>query len=127
MVAGTEMEHEDVISVLRKAHGSNQGLFNNAAQAFNHAFYWNCMKPNGGGKPTGKLAELIDKSFGSYDEFKTQFINAGTLIPPLQYLDWNVLLIIVCLLQRRCYGVWIRLGLARVHACWSQGHQDHWC
>jgi Fe-Mn family superoxide dismutase len=71
------MEGLDVVSILRKAYGTNQGLFNNAAQAYNHAFYWNCMKPNGGGKPTGKLAELIDTSFGSYDEFKTQFINAG--------------------------------------------------
>lgn len=78
MVAGTDMEHDDVVTVLRKAHGSNQGLFNNAAQAWNHSFYWNCMKPNGGGKPSGKLADLIDKSFGSYDEFKAQFLNAGS-------------------------------------------------
>merc|ERR1719231_1916513 len=60
------MEKEDVITILRKAKESgNQGLFNNAAQSFNHAFYWDCMKPNGGGKPTGKVAELIDTAFGS--------------------------------------------------------------
>ena len=58
MVAGTELEGKDVITVLRKAYGTNQGLFNNAAQSYNHAFYWDCMKPNGGGKPTGKLAQV---------------------------------------------------------------------
>jgi Fe-Mn family superoxide dismutase len=57
--------------------GSNQGLFNNAAQVFNHSFYWDCMKPNGGGKPTGKIGALIDKYFGSYDNFRTEFSNAG--------------------------------------------------
>ena len=77
MVAGTEMEKDDVITVLRKAYGNNQALFNNAAQAFNHAFYWDCMKPNGGGKPTGKLAELINKSFGSFEKFREEFANAG--------------------------------------------------
>ena len=41
------------------------------------AFYWDCMKPNGGGKPTGKLATLIDRDFGSYDKFRTEFVNAG--------------------------------------------------
>jgi Fe-Mn family superoxide dismutase len=57
--------------------GKNQALFNNAAQSYNHAFYWDCMKPNGGGKPTGKLATLIDKYFGSYDKFRAEFVNAG--------------------------------------------------
>ena len=41
------------------------------------AFYWDCMKPNGGGRPTGKLATLIDRDFGSYDKFRTEFVNAG--------------------------------------------------
>jgi superoxide dismutase, Fe-Mn family len=77
MIAGTELEGKDVITVLRAAYGKNQGLFNNAAQSFNHAFYWNCMKPNGGGKPTGKLAELIDRDFGSFDKFREEFYNAG--------------------------------------------------
>ena len=77
MIKGTPMEKEDLVSIIRQAHGTNQGLFNNAAQSWNHAFYWNCMKPNGGGKPSGKLAELIDKSFGSYDKFRTEFANAG--------------------------------------------------
>ena len=77
MIKGTPMEKEDIVTIIRKAHGTNQGLFNNAAQSWNHAFYWNCMKPNGGGKPSGKLAELIDKSFGSYDKFRAEFVNAG--------------------------------------------------
>jgi superoxide dismutase, Fe-Mn family len=77
MVTGTELEGKDVITVLRAAYGKNQGLFNNAAQCFNHAFYWNCMKPNGGGKPTGKLADLIDKYFGSFEKFREEFVNAG--------------------------------------------------
>eukprot|EP01041_Mallomonas_annulata_P009931 gene9931-20653_t len=77
MVKGTELEDADVITVLRSAYGKNQGLFNNAAQSYNHAFYWECMKPNGGGKPTGKLAQLIDSSFGDFDKFRAEFINAG--------------------------------------------------
>ncbi len=77
MIAGTEMEGEDVVTILRKAHGTNQGLFNNAAQSYNHAFYWQCMKPNGGGRPTGRLATLIDAQFGSFEEFRLQFVTAG--------------------------------------------------
>jgi superoxide dismutase, Fe-Mn family len=48
-------------------------VFNNAAQIWNHTFYWNSMKPNGGGKPTGRMAQKIDEAFGNYDEFKKQF------------------------------------------------------
>ena len=77
MIAGTDMEKDDVVTILRKAFGTNQGLFNNAAQSYNHAFYWDCMKPNGGGKPTGKLAEMIDRDFGGYDKFRAEFVNAG--------------------------------------------------
>ncbi|MBD1849401.1 superoxide dismutase [Leptolyngbya sp. GB1-A1] len=57
---------------------SQSGLFNNAAQAWNHTFYWNCMKPNGGGTPTGALLDKINADFGSYDAFKEQFVTAGT-------------------------------------------------
>ena len=77
MIAGTDMEKDDVVTILRKAYGTNQALFNNAAQSWNHAFYWECMKPGGGGKPSGKLATLIDRDFGSFDKFRTEFINAG--------------------------------------------------
>ncbi|MCA8915814.1 MAG: superoxide dismutase [Fe] [Planctomycetes bacterium] len=53
------------------------GLFNNAAQVWNHTFYWNCMKPNGGGAPEGKLAEAINEAFGSFDKFKEEFSAAA--------------------------------------------------
>jgi superoxide dismutase, Fe-Mn family len=55
----------------------NQGLFNNAAQVWNHSFYWNCMKANGGGAPTGRVAELIDQQFGSYQAFRQLFEDAA--------------------------------------------------
>lgn len=53
-------------------------VFNNAAQAWNHAFFWKCMSPSGGGCPTGDLATAIDHDFGGYDVFKTQFSDAAT-------------------------------------------------
>lgn len=72
------MENADVISIVRAAKASgNQGLFNNSAQAWNHDFYWKCMKPGGGGAPTGRVADLINSSFGSYENFRAEFENAG--------------------------------------------------
>ena len=56
---------------------SSAGIFNNAAQIWNHTFYWKSMKPNGGGEPTGKLLEAIKKDFGSYAEFKGKFQDAA--------------------------------------------------
>jgi superoxide dismutase, Fe-Mn family len=53
------------------------GIFNNAAQVWNHTFYWHCMKPNGGGEPAGELKSLIDQAFGSYDAFKAEFKQAA--------------------------------------------------
>jgi Fe-Mn family superoxide dismutase len=70
LIVGTEFENADLESIVRKAQG---GLFNNAAQVWNHTFYWNCLKPNGGGAPTGKLADAINAAFGSFDAFKTEF------------------------------------------------------
>jgi Fe-Mn family superoxide dismutase len=67
---------EDVIMASAK-DTSKAGIFNNAAQVWNHTFYWNSMKPNGGGAPTGKLAQMIDKDFGSFDKFKEAFKQAG--------------------------------------------------
>ena len=55
---------------------STGGVFNNAAQVWNHSFFWNCMKPAGGGKPTGELASMIDRDFGGYDKFKEAFAKA---------------------------------------------------
>ena len=62
---------EDVIKT------SSGGIFNNAAQVWNHTFYWHCLSPNGGGEPTGKLAEALNKSFGSFSAFKEQFTQAA--------------------------------------------------
>ena len=73
MTKGTEMENWDVVQILRAAYGTNQVLFNNAAQSWNHAFYWNCMKAGGGGAPSGRIGALIDEAFGSYANFRTQF------------------------------------------------------
>ncbi len=56
---------------------SKSGIFNNAAQAWNHTFYWNSMKPNGGGQPSGDLAEKIQANFGSFEEFIEAFKTAG--------------------------------------------------
>ncbi len=70
LIAGTEFENADLETIVRKSQG---GLFNNAAQVWNHTFYWNCLKPNGGGAPTGKLAEAIDAAFGSFEAFKAEF------------------------------------------------------
>jgi len=70
LIKGTEFEAMDLESIVRKSQG---GMFNNAAQVWNHTFYWNCLKPNGGGEPTGALAEAINKAFGSFAAFKEQF------------------------------------------------------
>jgi len=70
MIEGTEFADLDLEAIVRKSQG---GMFNNAAQVWNHTFYWSCLKPNGGGEPTGKLAEAITKSFGSFAAFKEQF------------------------------------------------------
>lgn len=55
----------------------NSPIFNNAAQHWNHSFFWNCMSPNGGGAPKGKILELIEKNFGSYESFKEQFTRSA--------------------------------------------------
>lgn len=74
LVPGTEFEGKDLESIIKSSSG---GIFNNAAQVWNHDFFWQSMKPAGGGKPVGKLAEMIDKSFGSYEAFATAFQTTG--------------------------------------------------
>ena len=59
------------------SYQDNVGLFNNVAQSYNHAFYWKCMKPNGGGVPGGMLADAIKKDFGSYDTVRKEMENAA--------------------------------------------------
>jgi Fe-Mn family superoxide dismutase len=80
LIAGTEYEKMDEISIIKKTAGDNSkvGIFNNVAQAWNHAFYWKCMRANGGGKPSGLVAQKIEKNFGSYEKFVEEFKNAGT-------------------------------------------------
>jgi len=79
LVAGTDLEDkslEDTITAVAGDAGK-AGVFNNAAQVWNHSFYWQCMKPVGGGQPTGALAEKINADFGSYEAFVEQFKTAG--------------------------------------------------
>ena len=67
LVKGTDLESADLETAIRAAwKDKNTALFNNAAQIWNHTFYWNSMSPKGGGKPSGKLAEAIDRDFGSF-------------------------------------------------------------
>ncbi len=70
LVPGTEFEGKSLEEIIMNA---SAGIFNNAAQVWNHTFYWNCLSPNGGGEPSGALAEAINGAFGSFDEFKKQF------------------------------------------------------
>ena len=70
MIEGTEFADMPLEDIIRKSQG---GMFNNAAQIWNHTFYWNCLKPAGGGEPSGKLADAIAKAFGGFDKFKEQF------------------------------------------------------
>ncbi|MDX1739404.1 MAG: superoxide dismutase, partial [Alphaproteobacteria bacterium] len=78
LVEGTENADKSLEEIIMDSAGdaSKAGLFNNAAQIWNHTFYWNCMAPNGGGAPSGELAAKIDAAFGSYDAFKEQFKQA---------------------------------------------------
>jgi len=79
LVAGTEFENATLEDIIRKTAGKADrvNLFNNAAQVFNHTFYWNSMKPGGGGPPHGKIAEKINESFGSYQKFVEAFSAAA--------------------------------------------------
>ena len=79
LVAGTPMEGQSLEEVVHASakDASKAGIFNNAAQVWNHTFYWHSMKPGGGGKPHGKVAELIERDFGSYDAFREAFSKAG--------------------------------------------------
>jgi len=70
MIKGTEFENLGLDDIVKKASG---GMFNNAAQVWNHTFYWNSLSPRGGGEPSGKLADAIKKTFGSFQQFKDQF------------------------------------------------------
>ncbi len=77
LVDGTPHADAPLEDVIRASAGQNPGVFNNAAQVWNHTFYWHSMKPGGGGAPTGAIADKINADFGSYDAFKTAFAQAG--------------------------------------------------
>ena len=75
MVEGTDFENSSLEEVIM---GSEAAVFNNSAQVWNHTFYWSCMAPDGGGAPTGEVAEAINSAFGSYDTFVEKFKEAAT-------------------------------------------------
>ena len=70
LIVGTEFETLSLEEIIKKSSG---GIFNNAAQVWNHTFYWNGLKPNGGGEPSGALADAINRDFGSFATFKEKF------------------------------------------------------
>jgi len=77
LIAGSEFENTSLEEIIKKASG---GIFNNAAQVWNHTFYWNCISPKGGGEPTGGLANTITNQFGSFTQFKDKFTNAAVTL-----------------------------------------------
>lgn len=70
LISGTEFESLSLEEIIKKSTGP---IFNNAAQVWNHTFYWNCLAPSAGGEPTGKLADAINDTFGSFANFKEKF------------------------------------------------------
>lgn len=80
LIRDTDLDSADLETIIKSVAGdpSKAGHFNNAAQVWNHTFYWNSMKPNGGGKPAGDLLKKIEADFGSYEEFAAQFKTAAT-------------------------------------------------
>jgi Fe-Mn family superoxide dismutase len=74
LIPGTEFEGKTLEEIIKTSTG---GVFNNAAQIWNHTFYWNCLAPNAGGQPTGAVAAEIDAAFGSFEEFKAQFTDSA--------------------------------------------------
>jgi superoxide dismutase, Fe-Mn family len=80
MIAGSDLEQESLEAIIRKTAGdaSKAGIFNNTAQVWNHSFYWQCLKPGGGGAPTGAVAAKIRAVWGSYDKFVEELKTAGT-------------------------------------------------
>jgi Fe-Mn family superoxide dismutase len=77
LIIGTPFENASLDDIVMKA---GAGIFNNGAQVWNHTFYWNCMKPQGGGEPTGTLSAAIIKNFGSFAEFREKFSAAAATL-----------------------------------------------
>ena len=76
-IKGTELETKSMAEIFGQMSSYSVAIRNNGGGYWNHEMFWNCMKPNGGGSPTGKLADAIKTSFGSFDDFKKQFADAG--------------------------------------------------
>ncbi|MGV8900447.1 MAG: superoxide dismutase [Burkholderiaceae bacterium] len=74
LIKGTEFENASLEDIIRKASG---GLFNNAAQVWNHSFYWNCLTPQASGAPSGALADAINAKWGTFDKFKEEFTKSA--------------------------------------------------
>jgi Fe-Mn family superoxide dismutase len=79
LIEGTDLAGETLENIIKKTAGDTAkvGIFNNAAQVWNHSFYWQCMKPKGGGAPQGPIAEKIHADFGSFEKFAEEIKNAG--------------------------------------------------
>lgn len=78
LLEGAGLEGKSLEELVIATHAQGVGpLFNNVGQHYNHSFFWNCLAPNGGGVPTGELADKINDAFGSFDAFKTEFVNGG--------------------------------------------------
>ena len=80
LIKGTDLENKTLEEVIMASAGdaSKVGIFNNAAQVWNHTFFWNCMTPNGGGKPTGAMLARLDEDLGGYEKFAEEFKAAAT-------------------------------------------------
>ncbi|MEL7400846.1 MAG: Fe-Mn family superoxide dismutase, partial [Pseudomonadota bacterium] len=74
LIPGTEFEGKSLEDIVKSSSG---GVFNNAAQIWNHTFYWNCLSPNGGGEASGAIAEAINGTFGSFEKFKEEFTTSA--------------------------------------------------
>lgn len=79
IIKDTDLINFSLEDIIKQTHNKSDkiGIFNNAAQVWDHTFFWNCMQPNGGGKPVGKIAALIDNYFGSYEKFASDFKQAA--------------------------------------------------
>ena len=79
LIEGTDLAGQNLEAIIKRVSGdsSKAGIFNNAAQVWNHTFYWHCMKPHGGGEPRGALMDKIKADFGGFDKFKEEFKNAA--------------------------------------------------
>lgn len=79
-IKDTELEDQDLETILAKAGQHGPGVRNQGGGYLNHNIFWKCMSPNGGGQPSGQLAQAIDSSFGSFDDFKQQFTTAASTL-----------------------------------------------